>query len=259
MKDWLIEIVDQIALGEFLANSSLSCGQRFGLIAVDNAVEFMLIAYIELYKQLVGGHKTGGITKKDWDETKKHFPRLLSSVAGHETRLQPMEVEINRYHDFRNSLYHSGIPVTTTSTRVAKYTKLAREVLTVLFGISYSTQEWEGILARVASLLSGNNVGSSIKQQISYEVIDGLVKFTTSAFPTASDAVALALYGYSVITGAPPLRPLLIQSLARSGHPLSAEIVNARLHDLKKSGWLQKNDLTLSVKGRKELAKKYLI
>ena len=64
MKSWLIDAIDQIALGEYLAESSISCGQRFGLIAVDNSIEFMLIAYVEVFKQIVGGHKRGGINKK---------------------------------------------------------------------------------------------------------------------------------------------------------------------------------------------------
>jgi len=115
MKDWLTEIVDQMALGEVLAESSLSCGQRFGLIAVDNAVEFMLIAYVEVHRQLVGGHKAGGISKRDWDDTKRQFPKLLSFVAAQEPNLQPLEAEISRYHDFRNGLYHTGTPVTTSS------------------------------------------------------------------------------------------------------------------------------------------------
>lgn len=259
MKDWLSEIIDQIALGEILANSKLSCGERFGLIAVDNAVEFMLIAYVETYKQLVGGHKAGGIIKKDWDETKRQFPKLLAFVTAQETALTSLETEISRYHDFRNGLYHSGTPVTTSASRVMKYSELARKVLAVLFSISLTNDEWESILAQNASALSGGTTPSSVKRQVTYELTDGLVKFATSASVTASEAVALCLHGFSIITGAPPSRPSLIQALARSGHPLSSDITNARLHDLKKNGWLQKEDLALSARGRKELGKKFLI
>jgi len=259
MKDWLSEIIDQIALGEILANSKVSCGERFGLIAVDNSVEFMLIAYIETYKQLIGGHKTGGVTKKDWDETKRQFPKLLAFVVTQEPNLNPLEAEIMRYHDFRNGLYHSGTPVTTSASRVIKYSELARKVLEVLFSISLTLEEWESILSQNASALSGSTSIISIKRQVTYELTDGLVKFSTSPSPPALEAVALCLHGYSIITGAPPSRPSLIQALARSGHPLSSKVANARLHDLKKNGWLQKNELALSAKGRKELGKKFLI
>ncbi len=259
MKDWLSEIIDQIALGEILANSKLSCGERFGLIAVDNAVEFMLIAYIETFKQLVGGHKTGGITKKDWDETKRQFPKLLAFVVTQEIALVPLETDISRYHDFRNGLYHSGAPVTTSAIRVMKYSELARKVLAVLFSILLTSDEWESILAQNASTLSGVANVNIIKRQVTYELTDGLVKFATAASLTASEAIALCLHGFSIITGAPPSRPSLIQALARSGHPLSSETANSRLYDLKKNGLLQKSDLALSAKGRKELGKKFLI
>ncbi len=259
MKDWLVEIVDQIALGEFLAISSLSCGQRFGLIAVDNAVEFMLVAYVEVHKQLVGGHKPGGIIKKDWDETKSKFPKLLPFIVTLEPNLQPLEIEISRYHDFRNNLYHSGTPITTSPDRVTKYSQLARKVLEILFDIQFSVDEWDENLARIAKSLVKGSKAETIKREVIYEEVEGMVKFSTTDFPRATEAIALCLHGYSVVTGAPPSRPFLIRSLAMSGHPLGAKVVNARLFDLRKMGWIQKNELIPSAKGRKELAKKYLI
>ncbi|TAH48321.1 MAG: hypothetical protein EYC68_21570 [Chloroflexota bacterium] len=259
MKDWLVEIIDQVALGEFLADTNLSCGQRFGLIAVDNAVEFMLIAYVEIHRQLVGGHKPGGIPKKDWELTKSKFPTLLQAVVALEPNMRPLETDIGRYHNFRNDLYHSGTPVTTSATRVKNYVKVAKNVLNILFAINIDSNEWDSILAGVASSLSGNNQLSGIKRQITYEIVDGLVKFSTSIAPTAIEAVALSCHGFAILTSASPSRPSLVQSLARSGHPLAPDVVNARIHDMKKKGWLQKDDLVLSAKGRKELAKKYLI
>lgn len=259
MKSWLEEMIDQMALGEFLAHSKLSCGQRFGLIAVDNAVEFMLIAYVETYKQLVGGQKTGGITKKDWDDTKKFFPTLLSYIAKLEPNLEPHEKDIIRYHKFRNSLYHSGIPVTTTPGRVSKYSKVAQDVLRILFAITMTQKEWDAVLSQVGSSLSSESTSLSVKREVTYEIVDSLVKFKTSALSTALEDVAICLYGYSILIGTPPTRPSLVQSLSRSGHPLSADVVNARISDLKKKGWLQKGSLVLSTKGRKELSKNYLL
>jgi len=258
MKDWLVEMIDQVALGELLAKSSLSCGQRFGLIAVDNAVEFMLIAYVEVQKQIVGGYKAGGIPKKAWDETKREFPKLLTFVVTQEPNLQPLEIEISRYHDFRNTLYHSGTPVTTSPGRVTRYSELAREVLSILFAIQFSADEWNEILARIGSFFTGSSIDKSIKRAVSYEEAEGLVKFTTTDYPTAAEAIAICLYGFAIVTGAPPSRPALVKSLAKSGHPLSADVVKSRLSDLRKVGWVRKNDL-LAAKGRKELAKKYLI
>jgi hypothetical protein len=259
MKSWLEEIIDQMALGEFLAHSKLSCGQRFGLIAVDNAVEFMLIAYVETYKQLVGGQKTGGITKKDWDDTKKSFPTLLSCIAKLEPNLQPHEKDIIRYHNFRNSLYHSGIPVTTTPGRVSKYSKVAQDVLRILFAITMTQKEWDAILSQVGSSLGSESASLSVKREVTYERVDTLIKFKTSASLTQLEAVAICLHGYSTQISTAPTRPSLGQSLSRSGYPLSTDVVNARITDLKNKRWLQKSDLILSTKGIKELSRKYLL
>jgi hypothetical protein len=258
MKDWLVEIVDQIAVGEFLAQSRVTCGSRFGLIAVDNAVEFMLIAYVETYKQLIGGHKPGGIPKKDWDETKSRFPKLLSFVATCEPNIQPIETEISRYHDFRNNLYHSGLPLTTPPERVLKYSKLAKDVIAILFGINFSSDEWGQILDRISSSLTKSSTIATIKRQVIYEETNGVVKFDVEAHLSALDAIAICLHGYSVMTGAAPSRPLLVKSLAMSGHSLANDVINSRLSELRKSGWIQKDSLILSAKGRKELAKKYI-
>ena len=259
MKEWLVEIIDQIALGEFLAGSNLSCGQRFGLIAVDNAVEFMMIAYVEIYRQLVGGHKPGGIPKRDWEQTKSSFPLLLQAVVALEPNLKPVEADISRYHDMRNDLYHSGTPLTTSATRVRKYVEIAKDVLQKLFAIKISSDEWDAILTAVAETLGGKDQVSGVRRQVTYELVEGLVKFSTTVSPPALEAIALCLQGFSILTSVSPSRPSLVQSLGRSGHPLAPDVVKARIHDMKKSSWLQKDDLVLSAKGRKELAKKYLI
>jgi hypothetical protein len=257
MKDWLEEIVDQIAVGELLGKSTVSCGQRFGLIAIDNAVEFMLIAYVEIYKQLVGSHK-GVISNKDWEETKKAFPKILGFVAAQEPKIQPLESEINRFHEFRNKLYHSGSPTTTSSPRVLQYKQLAVQVLDNLFSIVFTTEEWEQRLSRISAQFSGSAF-REVKHTVSYEMVNGIVKFTTAETLTASESVALCLHGYSVLTGDQPSRPQLIRSLALSGYPLDSKVLNARLYDMRRDGWIGKSDLGLKSKGQRQIRKKYLI
>lgn len=258
MKDWLSETIDQIALGEILADSTVSCGQRFGLIAIDNAVEFMLIAYVEVYKHLVGDKAAGKKPKKEWEETKRYFPALLAFVTEKEPNLQPLVSDITNYHNHRNDLYHTGTPLTTAPRHVHLYAKVAKQVLGVLFSMSLSDDEWTNVVAQNVTSLCGG-IGGPPKRQMTFEVIDSLVRFTAPTSPSATDAIALTLFGYSTRTGAPPSKPSLIQSLARSGHPLSPDIVNARLHDLKAKGWLQTHSLALSARGRKALEKKYLL
>jgi hypothetical protein len=259
MKEWLSETIDQIALGECMASSSVSCGPRFGIIAIDNAVEYSLISYVEQYKQLVGGHKPGGINKRDWDKKRRQFPDLLGYVATIETNLAPLESNILRYHDFRNNLYHSGLPLTTNKNRVHSYSELARNVLNILYSISYTSDEWDSILSSVKKQIEGIEDTQFNKFQVSYELIGDTVKFVTTNQPTAQEAIAISIHGYTVLTGDAPSRPLLVQTLARSGHPLSTDVLNSRLSDLRRNKWLRKSELLLSANGRRGLSKRYLL
>jgi len=259
MKDWLLEGIDQIALGEVLAGSTISCGQRFGLIAVDNAVEFMLISYVEVHRQLVGGHKAGGITKKDWAETKDKFPKLLSLVVNLEPKLAALEAEIGRYHDFRNGLYHTGAPTTTSPQRVRKYSNLALKVLDTLFSIKLSATEWSDTLAAISTALSGGKTQPSVRREVAFEEANGIVKFNCGDTPNAKNAIALALHGFSFLKATPPDRKQLAKAMAMSGHPLSPSVIKARITDLRNSGWIQKNELIVTAKGRKQLRKSYIL
>jgi hypothetical protein len=259
MREWLSEIIDQIALGEYLSKSKLNCGSRFGLIAVDNAVEFMLISYVEIYKQLIGGHKVGGIKKKEWDDIKRQFPTLLAFVVKHESKLSLKENDTLRYHDFRNNLYHSGIPITTSPIRVERYSVLARDILSILFSISFTKTEWNDILFQISSVIKSTESEIVVRNQVTFNKIDDIIIFSSSASPIAKEAIALCLYGISIKLGSPPSILSLMQSLSRSGHPLSKTVVNSRLTDLRKIGWLQKDTLILSSKGIKEILKKFII
>ncbi len=179
MRDWLVEIIDQTALGEYHAQTSLSCGKRFGLIAVDNAVEYMLVAYVETYKRLVG-KKQDGISHKEWEDIKGRFPKLLEFVVGLEPALSALELEIMQYHDFRNALYHSGKPITTSSERVSNHAKLARKVLFVLFQQEITDEEWNDVLDRISSVIGKSKISTELRRQVAYSEPDGILKFSAN-------------------------------------------------------------------------------
>jgi hypothetical protein len=259
MKDWLIEAIDQIALGEVLADSSVSCGQRFGLIAIDNAIEFMLIAYIELDRQLVGGHKPGGISKKDWDKTKRAFPTLLTFVSNLQPILGAREAEILRYHGFRSDLYHSGMPTTTSSERVHKYGSVARQVLEALFSLPITATEWTSKIQAVAKSLTKSDVADTFRRDVSFEEADDVIRFTCGEAPKAKFAVALAIHGFFKLKASPPDRKQLARILALSGQSLSNSIINARITDLRNSGWIQKKQLLLTGRARKQLEGQFIL
>jgi len=259
VKGWLTDAIDQIALSEYLAKSAISCGQRFGLIAVDNAMEFMLIAYVEVYKRLVGGHRPGGIPKRDWQNKKRNFEDLLSYVCSLEPNLTKHEDDINRYHNLRNGLYHSGNPTTVSPTRVMKYAKLGREVLLILFSIGFARNEWEEHVGNVGLALVSPDISPRIRREVSFELEDDLVRYSTEGQPSAKQAICLALQGHGVLTGGYPDRDVLLKSVALSGYPLTRPVLTARLSDLRREGWIRKNALQLTAKGLRELQKDYLV
>lgn len=259
MKGWLRDAIDQIALAEFLAGSSVSCGQRFGLIAVDNSVEFMLIAYVEVDKQIVGGHKPGGITKANWEQTKRGFEDLLSFVCSIEPNLTPLEKEIIRYHNLRNGVYHTGNPMTVSPSRVRKYSDLSREVLAILFSISFDEKEWDVLVSEVGSGLISSDQSPQIKRSVSYEKEETAIRYSTDRQPTAREAVLLASHGFMVLNGHPPERDQLKKSIALSGYPITSEVLSARVSDLRKNEQIRKSSLQVTAKGLKELQKTYLL
>jgi hypothetical protein len=259
MKDWLVEAIDQVALGEELADSTVSCGQRFGLIAIDNAIEFMLVAYVEVDKQMVGGHKPGGIIKKDWDKTKATFPSLMAFVASLEPKLAALQSEILRYHDFRSDLYHSGTPKTTSANRVHTYATIALQVLDALFLMPITSAEWVTRRQTIAVALTANAIPQGLRRQVTYDLADDVVRFNCTEAPIAKHAIAIAIHGFYKLKATSPTRSQLIKTLALSGQSLSKTIVDARITDLRKSGWLQKNNLLLTGKGRKQLEARFIV
>jgi hypothetical protein len=259
MKDWLEDAIDQIALGDFLADSSLSCGQRFGLIAVDNAIEFMLNAYVEVDRQLVGGRKPGSITRKEWADKSSKFPVLVNFVVGLQPNLADLEDEINRRHKFRNDLYHTGLPKTTSAKQVHSHSKLARQVLSTLYGIDPSAEEWPDKVASIGNTLLEGGPSPTLRHEVTFEKVDDTVRFTCSEQPNARDAIALAIFGFVTRKAEAPDRSQLAKSLALSGNTSSPTVVSNRLSDLRRDKWVKRGELALTAKGRKELAKTYLI
>ena len=66
MKPWTEDAIEQIATAQLLNAANISTGERLALIICDNAVEYMMVAYTEMEKQLV--HKV--IKPQQWDQTK---------------------------------------------------------------------------------------------------------------------------------------------------------------------------------------------
>jgi len=259
VKAWLFDATEQIVLGHYLASSRLSCGTRFGLIAVDNSIEFMLIAYVQVFRRLVGGHRPGGIPQNTWRQIKRNFEDLLAKVCSLEPNLAQHQDDINRFHDLRNGLYHSGIPTTVARSRVLEYSEIARGALDILFSISFTDAEWDAHVSKVGeSLLSGKSA-AKIRRSVSFELVNDIVRFSTPDTPSAAKSVALSIYGFGVLVGQQPEREELLRSVAISGYPMAKHVLNARISDLRKEGWIRKDRLQITGKGLTNLQKHFLL
>lgn len=253
MKAWLRDIPDQLALALVVARSGISCGERIALIVVDNAVEYMLVAFIESHRRLV----RKAISKKDWDEKKRHFEPLLDFIVAHCPTLASHRDDILNFHELRNSLYHTGQPVSVNKQKVEDYLALARQTFEKLFGVSFKDNDVEQTASRIhTALLRETRRETSATVTLKKE--NGFVRFETGAKPTNSDAICLVLYGFGREFLRPPSFNEVLESLRASGFSLTQKILSSRLYELRKKGWVRQDELALTSSGRKHLVKHYL-
>jgi hypothetical protein len=253
MKAWFKDIPDQLGLAMLLSRSGISCGERIALIAVDNAVEYMLIAYVEAHRRLLG--KT--ISKKDWTENKKHFEKLLDFVISQCPGMVNCRTDILGFHDLRNSLYHTGQPLSVKQQQVDNYLRLAREAFELLFGTKLTDNNIEECAARITScLLKQERPG--LRVPASFEQVDGHVRLISSLELDNPDAICLLLHGYAIKTGCPPSFQDLLQCLHLSGFTLKDAVLSVRLSELRRKGMVQRDQLALSAKGRAQISRRFL-
>lgn len=257
MKNWLGDAEEQLALAELLAESSLGAGSRLGLIVVDNAIEFMLIAYVEVSRRLNAQNKPGGIPKEQWENTKRVFPKLLRKVCEIVPSLGDHEDEINRNHDLRSDLYHTGLPLTVRPKSVLAYAEIGRKVLNILFKIDLSEVEFEDLKAGIRKDLS-NHGSEEPRSEIVFEDAEQSVRFQSSAQRTIEDAISLVIHAWTLLRGREPNRDELSASLAKSGHPVDRDTLRAMLSSMRKKKLFRGMTLGLNTKATKALSSKYL-
>lgn len=260
MEVWLKEIIDQMVLGELPASTSISCGTRFALIAMDNAMEYMLIAYITLVRQVIGGQGPEHITLKEWNEISRAFDRLLGRVVKLCPELADEQAEILRKHSLRNDLYHSGLPITVNPSHVRHYLDTGKTALRKLFAITLTDEEWAARVASLGRALESGKPPAPAALSVIYESIDdGSICFTTPGTPTHHQAIGIVLTGLAKRGNISPDYATVLTSLQRSGLALSYHAFTSRIAEMRRKGWLQKERLALSAQARKDLAKHFQI
>lgn len=253
MKPWLDDILDQLSTAHLLAHAGISCGERLAMIIVDNAVEYMCKAYVEVHKSLI----PKAIKKQEWEDTKRSFPKTLTFVAGQEPQLKSDLNTIIGFHDMRNKLYHGGQPLSVKATTVDDYSKLAGTVLEILLGIKEAEKAQTKRTTAIHAALLGE-AGKEVKAGVVFENVNDAVRFLTAVDVKLPDAICLVLHGFAREKGKSPTFDQLQESLSHSGHMSRKEILRSRVSELRKKNAVRKEDFSLTDSGRKKLLKKYL-
>ena len=74
MQTWLEDVIEQICIARILRDSKTISSHRLAMILVDNAIEFL----IKVHGENIIPSKV--LSRKDWEEKKRHFEDLVSLV-----------------------------------------------------------------------------------------------------------------------------------------------------------------------------------
>jgi hypothetical protein len=245
MKPWVEDAIEQIATADVLNCAGTSTGERLAYIVCDNAVEFIMIAYVEKHAQLVYTK----IKPKDWAVTKSKFHSLLNFVVANASVMNSHQSDIQTNHDTRNNLYHTGQPLSVKSAHVEKYLVIARDLVQILFSEKLSKDDWAQRSAAVSAKMEGSG-GRKIKALLTVQNVNDAVQIETSHDLTDQALICVVLDAFMTRKGQAPTTPQLEQSLRHSHAPhLVGQNLSKRIYDCRKNGLIQKGMFALTAKG----------
>jgi hypothetical protein len=245
MKPWVEDAIEQIATADVLNCAGTSTGERLAYIVCDNAIEFMMIAYVEKQAQLV--HTK--IKPRDWDLAKSKFHSLLNFVVANASAVSGHQSDIQTNHDTRNNLYHTGQPLSVKSTHVEKYLVIARDLVHILFSEKLSKDDWAQRSAAVSAKMEGSGA-NKIKALLTVQDVNDVVQIETSHNLTDHALICVVLDAFMTRKGLAPTTPQLEQSLRHSHAPhLVGANLSKRIYDCRKKGLIQKGTFALTAKG----------
>ncbi len=251
MDPMIEEIVEQVSLGIILRESKSDSTNRLGLICVDNAVEVTMkfyCSYNSLLKDSVldspAGffsaldkiHDEGKISDKDWKDTKQ-------------------------FHKLRNDLYHRAKLTTIKGKVIDDYVKIAKTLLDHLHSYKANDLEWKKNVNEMKKALVKEK--SELKEPVNYEAkhvnSDSLVLMKTAAKLQNTESIMLVTHGFITNYAKSPNKDELKKSLMISGRDISQGVLDTRLSDLRRTGYVEKKELKLKGKAFNRLRKKFLI
>jgi hypothetical protein len=251
LKPWVSDVVEQLCIAEILNDAPMNSSERLALIVCDNAVEFMLIAFVEVEKHLVGH----GIKRKDWDETKQVFEKLLDFVSSRNRELALVRDDVLSFHKLRNTLYHTGLPVSVKREHVAVYLAHAKTIVSIFFGVAIAIEEWGTRKLHAVSALCGTAY-TPAGAPVTAEQVGDAVRVCVPPGLGNLETLCLVLHQLTKTVGEIPTTGRLERSLTLSGFShLSGANLSKRVYDGRKKGLIQKDNLALSQSGRQSISK----
>jgi len=253
MQIWTEDIIEQICVAQILNDSNIGSGRRLSLIIVDNAVEYMLKAYGDIF--LV--QKRGIIEKSKWENKKKSFNQLIDFVAKNSSKFTPDPVEIFNYHDkLRNTLYHEAAPFSVESKTVVDYIEKAKAILKDLFEIDFSKGEWEKRIQKTIIALRSKTEPKLVEF---LPTGDKLVRIKTEIKLKDTQAILLVIYGFITVNGRIPENVDEIEKcLNYSGHPIDKRKLLVKISQLRRANKISRGKLTLTAKARDKIKREFL-
>jgi len=243
MKDWAEEILEQAAIASILGASGSGPVRRLSLIVSDNALEFALKAYIEYESSAIGSGPSQ--TKfSQWEkEIKGDFSKVLDLVL----RTKPGAMDrgaVMRFHSTRNDLYHEAKPLTVPRKTCARYVRVVRMAVRNLFGVANT---------KALRMKYENLVRTSLRVGPALPAARP-VALTLRSENSDPEAIALSIHAFHTRNGRAPSRDELLRTLSVAGHPINGTRVSVRVSEMRKSGFIERNALQLTSRGRKRYA-----
>jgi len=251
MDSWIKEIVEQICVGTILRESKLDSGNRLALICVDNGVEVALKFYASYHSLL---------KDQELDSPQAFFLALdkikdLGKIDDTEAK------DTKQFHRIRNDLYHRAKLTTVKDRVIEDYVKLARILLNRLYDFQVSDLEWKKLVNETRKSLIRERI--ELREPVEYEMTEvqgsHLVRMKTPAKLQNTESIMLIIHGFITKYARSPTKEEVKKSLMISGRDISDDVITVRISDLRKTRYLERNQLKLKGKALNRLLKKFFI
>ncbi len=249
MEIWLEDVAQQLSLARILRDSDVVPGKRIAMILVDNVIEFLIKVHGE---DIIYGKKI--LNKAEWEKEKRYFESLVERVLP-KTKASAHSKPILDFHELRNSLYHSTVPLSVNETMINDYLAIAEDLLKQIFEIRITEEEWKARVEKTKSKLSPTAAKSNL---VTFAKTDGDgIRFESSSPVKDRHAILLVMYGFGVQHGRAPSYDELVKSLNHSAHAIKRDTLSVHLSKLRAKDLVQRKDYSLTALGRKWLQGKF--